>query len=140
MEQCINEPTVMNLLSAFKYLGRIILDKFSGTTHCITRSLIWKFGIEELVAFHLQSVITITFELQSKTIAIVLLFYRFANKSSVYTQLSSCQLTARHELCKCKSFFSGCINEHSNNFLMNHNLYLHYVISFELFTFINNLI
>ena len=32
----------------------------------------------------------------SKTIAIVLLFYRFANKSSVYTQLSSCQLTARH--------------------------------------------
>ena len=36
------------------------------------------------VAFHLQSVITITFELQSKTIAIVLLFYRFANKFSVY--------------------------------------------------------
>ena len=32
--------------------------------------------------------------MQSKTIAIVLLFYCFANKSSVYTQLSSCQLTA----------------------------------------------
>ena len=48
------------------------------------------------MAFHLQSVITITFELQPKTITIVLLFHRFANKSSVYTQLSSCQLTARH--------------------------------------------
>ena len=50
------------------------------------------------VAFHLQSVITITFELQSKTIAIVLLFYHFANTFSVYTQVSTCQLPARHTI------------------------------------------